>query len=66
MLKSIEGNFDNPEVNELLNKVGISGAPSNAPNYIKKVVTVVTKTNGGEGAFREFADTILKLPLLNL
>jgi len=44
---------------ELLNKVGISGAPRNAPLYIKKVVDIVTETSGGEGAFREFVETII-------
>ena len=34
---------------KLLMKVGISGAPNNAPNYIKKIVDIVTKKNGGNG-----------------
>lgn len=44
----------------LLRKVGISGAPANAPAYIKKHVELVTKLNGGEGAFREFVESILE------
>lgn len=43
----------------LLREVGISGTPNNAPNYIKKEVTIITKKKGGEGAFREFVETIL-------
>jgi len=44
---------------ELLEKAGISGAPNNAPDYIKEKVGFVTKKNGGEGAFREFVETII-------
>lgn len=43
----------------LLKAVGISAAPNNAPEYIKSIVTFVTKKSGGEGAFREFVETIL-------
>jgi YrbI family 3-deoxy-D-manno-octulosonate 8-phosphate phosphatase len=48
---------DNGDV-ELLEVVGISGAPNNAPNRIKKIVHIVTVKSGGEGAFREFVETI--------
>jgi 3-deoxy-D-manno-octulosonate 8-phosphate phosphatase (KDO 8-P phosphatase) len=44
---------------ELLVHVGISAAPNNAPQYIKNKVNFVTSKNGGEGAFREFVETIL-------
>ena len=44
---------------ELLVHVGISAAPNNAPQYIKNKVDFVTSKNGGEGAFREFVETIL-------
>lgn len=43
----------------LLEKVGISGAPANASSYIQDKVTIVTRLRGGEGAFREFVETIL-------
>lgn len=43
---------------ELLQNVGISATPKNAPDYIKNDVHFVTKKNGGEGAFREFVETI--------
>ena len=50
----------------LLEKVGISAAPANAPTYIKNKVDFVTETKGGEGAFREFVEIILgKNNLLN-
>ena len=44
---------------ELLNHVGISAAPNNAPKYIKDKVDFVTKKAGGDGSFREFVETIL-------
>lgn len=44
---------------ELLVSVGISAAPSNAPKYIQSKVGFVTQKAGGEGAFREFVETIL-------
>lgn len=44
----------------LLDAVGMSGSPANAPDYVKSHARIVTKTNGGEGAFREFVEVILK------
>lgn len=44
---------------ELLQKVGFSAAPANAPEYIKRKVNFVTNLKGGEGAFREFIEHIL-------
>jgi len=46
---------------ELLRMVGYSGAPDNAPSYIKKIVKIVTDRKGGEGAFREFVERIIIL-----
>lgn len=43
----------------LLNAVGFSGAPKNAPYYIKEVVNYITENSGGEGAFREFVEHII-------
>lgn len=43
----------------LLQRVGVSGCPSNSPDYVKKLVSTVTKKHGGEGAFREFVEHIL-------
>jgi 3-deoxy-D-glycero-D-galacto-nononate 9-phosphatase len=45
---------------ELLKRVGYSAAPNNAPIYIKNNVMYVTKKNGGEGAFREYIEYLLK------
>jgi 3-deoxy-D-manno-octulosonate 8-phosphate phosphatase (KDO 8-P phosphatase) len=44
---------------ELLKAAGISSAPANAPEYIKKHVDYVTNTKGGDGAFREFVEWII-------
>ncbi|TXB67264.1 HAD-IIIA family hydrolase [Vicingus serpentipes] len=44
---------------ELLKHVGISGAPSNSPVYVKELVQIVTNKSGGDGAFREFLETII-------
>lgn len=44
----------------LLKAVGFSASPSSAPEYIRNTVSYVTKLNGGEGAFREFVEEILK------
>lgn len=43
----------------LLKAVGISAMPANASEYLKKHVDFVTHKRGGEGAFREFVETIL-------
>ena len=58
-----EAAFIGDDINdlELLLKVGISGTPENAPDYIKKHVKFVTKQKGGDGAFREFVETILNV-----
>jgi len=44
----------------LLKKVGISAAPSNAPDYVKKEVDFVMNKAGGEGVFREFVEFIFE------
>jgi len=44
----------------LLDKVGFSCTPNNAPDYIKNKVDFITDKSGGEGAFREFVEIILK------
>lgn len=43
----------------LLEAVGWSGAPANAPEYVRSRVRHVTSVRGGEGAFREFIETLL-------
>lgn len=44
---------------KLIQAVRISAAPSSAPEYVKKFVSIVTQKKGGEGAFREFVESIL-------
>lgn len=52
---------------KLLQEVGFSGSPANAPEYVKRHADLVTQKKGGEGAFREFVETILaREGLLNI
>lgn len=53
--------FIGDDINDLklLKKVGYSGAPKNAPIYVKQNVDLVLEINGGEGAFRAFIENIL-------
>ncbi len=44
---------------QLMKVVGYSGAPFSSPDYIKKHASIVTSKRGGEGAFREFVETII-------
>lgn len=44
---------------KLLKLVGISGTPANGIDYIKSFANIITTKNGGEGAFREFVETIV-------
>lgn len=44
---------------KLLKIVGWAGVPSSAPKYIQTVATIPLEKRGGEGAFREFVETIL-------
>lgn len=41
---------------ELLQEVGFSACPKNAPYYIKDLVNINLKKKGGDGAFREFVE----------
>lgn len=54
--------FIGDDINDvpLLQSVGLSATPANAPDYIKSRVHLVTKKSGGEGAFREFVETFLQ------
>lgn len=45
---------------QLLQKAGWSAAPANAPDYIKSLVNYVTGKAGGDGAFREFVEWLIK------
>ena len=44
---------------KLLKRVGIAGSPANAPEYVSKYASIITTKSGGDGAFREFVETIL-------
>jgi 3-deoxy-D-manno-octulosonate 8-phosphate phosphatase (KDO 8-P phosphatase) len=44
---------------QLLSRVGLSCCPANSPSYVKSLVDIVTDKTGGDGAFREFVETIL-------
>lgn len=54
--------FIGDDINDLplLREVGLSCCPNNAPDYIKKEVNIVTSKKGGDGAFREFIETVLQ------
>lgn len=45
----------------ILNQVSVSVAPNNAVDEVKKVVSHITQKSGGDGAFREYAEYIIKL-----
>lgn len=45
----------------ILNQVKVSVAPNNAVDEVKKVVSHITQKSGGDGAFREYAEYIIKL-----
>ena len=45
---------------ELLRKVGVSGVPASAPEYIRRLATVSLQKRGGEGVFREFVEVLLQ------
>lgn len=50
---------------EILSNVGIAGVPANAPAYMRSLSHVHLKKKGGEGAFREFVETILDIHALS-
>jgi len=43
----------------LMKKVGFSGTPKNSDFTTKKIADYICKNNGGQSAFREFADVIM-------
>ncbi|MFT7233480.1 MAG: YrbI family 3-deoxy-D-manno-octulosonate 8-phosphate phosphatase [Cyclobacteriaceae bacterium] len=66
---ALEHDFDLSEVayigddlNDLdvMRSVGLSSCPADAFDYVSTQVNYVCQRNGGRGAFREFADLILK------
>lgn len=53
--------FIGDDINDvpLLRKAGWSGCPSNTPEYVGRFVKYRGKVHGGNGAFREFVESIL-------
>lgn len=43
----------------LLRAVGVSGCPVNTPAYVSSLVHYRGKVHGGQGAFREFVESVL-------
>ncbi len=61
-VKSEEMAYIGDDVNDmaLLEKVGFSASPNDGMELVKEKCDYVCKKNGGDGAFREIADLILK------
>jgi len=55
--------FMGDDINDLpaLEIAGFSAAPANALDSVKKLVTMITKRNGGQGAARELVDYLLTI-----
>ena len=49
----------------LLKRVGWAGVPASAPDYVKILATISLSKKGGEGAFREFVESILTQERIN-
>jgi len=50
------------DVNDIsiMKLVGFSASPNDGVSEVKKIVNYICENNGGEGAFREFADLIIR------
>ena len=61
-VKTEEVAFIGDDVNDiqLLKKVGLSATPADGIEKVRKICDYICSTKGGEGAFREFVDLILK------
>lgn len=49
----------------LLKRVGWAGVPASAPEYVKALATISLSKKGGDGAFREFVESILTQERIN-
>ena len=60
-LLATEVAFIGDDVNdiEILKSVGIAACPADAMDMVKKVVSFICTKNGGQGAFREFAEWLI-------
>jgi 3-deoxy-D-manno-octulosonate 8-phosphate phosphatase (KDO 8-P phosphatase) len=52
---------DVPDI-PLLEAVGYSAAPANAPAYVAAHAMTILETSGGNGAFREFVEGMIPRP----
>lgn len=61
-IKAEEIAYIGDDINDikLLQRVGFSATPNDGIDAVKKECDYICKKNGGEGAFREIADLILK------
>jgi len=61
-VKFIEIAYIGDDVNDIdiMKKVGLSCCPADAIPNVKKISTLISSKNGGDGCFREFADYIIK------
>lgn len=50
---------------KLLQRVGWAGVPASAPWYVRELANVPLTKSGGEGAFREFVETIIGSDMLS-
>ena len=48
----------------LLKAVGISAAPADAPEYVKRIANLPLSKKGGEGVFREFVELLIGMERL--
>ncbi len=48
---------------EIMKQVGLSACPADAMPFIIEIAGVVTENNGGNGAFRDFAELIINAKL---
>lgn len=62
-LKKEEVAYMGDDIQDLcvLEQVGLAVAPNNAVEEVKNKVDYITQKKGGEGAFREFAEYIVKM-----
>jgi len=48
---------------EIMKRVGLSACPNDATEFAKNAADYITKNNGGNGAFRDFAELIIQAKL---
>ncbi|MEG8947681.1 KdsC family phosphatase [Rosettibacter firmus] len=48
---------------EIMKRVGLCACPNDATEFAKRIAHIITKNNGGYGAFRDFAEFIIESKL---